>query len=69
MGVVFLFSIKMHTLSLHTLVVVKVVSQQSELCVLCAWLRLRTFLFYGGKENEKDIESYIDYNIANCFFI
>lgn len=61
----------MHTLFLHT----RMCGSRS--CVaaigvmrfLCGCFGGRTFLFYGGKENEKDIESYIDYNIANCFFI
>ena len=48
MGVVFLFSIKMHTLSLHTLVVIKVVSQQSELCVVCALTSVGALFVYGG---------------------
>ena len=45
----------MHTLSLHTLIVVKVVSQQSELCVLCALTSVDALFYFTEEKRMKKL--------------
>lgn len=55
----------MHTLSLHTLMFVKVVSQQSELCVFCAMTAV-VALFVRRDKIEKNY-FYNSYYHSNCY--